>query len=383
MKNNAMKNHGKPVVLHSPLVDDGLKHIDMHMHSDHSDDSITTYEESILIAKAFGIQSMSFTDHDSAGDFNVLQKIAAREGISLVRGIEISARILTRISGKQKRCHILGYDFNPDADEMRSLLGDVNKVRARTIEFAAQNLQNTYGWKVPEMDINKLVNEYPVLDILGEISDSIFYNPENLEIFIKSKTVHCIDDIFDVVLHSYSDARSATDFDSERVIWAINSSGGVPVIAHPVKSRLSKLDLWILAEMGAKGIEVFHPKHSEGQAMYLLRAARDMRLGITRGSDFHGVDKTDTEATESMSSKERNSVHRKYCGIMNAMSKRYKLPESELWGVNLANLQIYLRIHNRLDRQVNHSKEKTKEWKENPPKCVRPSNAHSLNHNNH
>lgn len=229
---------------------------------------------------------------------------------------------------------------------------------------------------MPEIDIEELVNGSPVISILWNIAKMIYYNPENLETLIKTREIHVVDDVFSTILELYSDVESLTDFDSEEVLWSINSSGGIPVIAHPIKSKLTKAEIGILVDMGLKGIETFHPKNTEKMVMFLLRMARQMKLGITKGSDFHGTDKTDTEVKKIMTKKEINTTKKIYMRMMDKLSRAYYNPTAELRGISLANIRTYMRLHNCLNNQINYSREKTKVWKNNQ-KYVRQN--HKMN----
>ncbi len=71
---------------------------------------------------------------------------------------------------------------------------------------------------------------------------------------------------------------------------------GIPILSHPFTLGLSspfalgKLvkDLTI---MGLAGIEVYYADHTPEQEAQYLRLARRLKLLITGGSDFHGLNK--------------------------------------------------------------------------------------------
>jgi len=71
------------------------------------------------------------------------------------------------------------------------------------------------------------------------------------------------------------------------VIGLIRRAGGVAVLAHPAASGLVE-HIPTLASLGLQGVEVWYPAHSPEDVRALLRLARQHRLLVTGGSDFHG-----------------------------------------------------------------------------------------------
>jgi hypothetical protein len=53
-----------------------------------------------------------------------------------------------------------------------------------------------------------------------------------------------------------------------------------------------------LRKQGLKGLECFHPDHSEEQSMRFVEIAEKYHLHITAGSDFHGEDYMHVDKTE-------------------------------------------------------------------------------------
>jgi len=71
------------------------------------------------------------------------------------------------------------------------------------------------------------------------------------------------------------------------VIGLIRRAGGIAVLAHPAASGLIE-HIPTPASLGLQGVEVFYPSHSLDDVKRLLRLARQYRLLVTGGSDFHG-----------------------------------------------------------------------------------------------
>ena len=65
--------------------------IDLHTHSDRSDGTDTP-AELVRHAHAQGIDVLALTDHDTTEGWDEAADVAERSGVTLIRGIEVSAR---------------------------------------------------------------------------------------------------------------------------------------------------------------------------------------------------------------------------------------------------------------------------------------------------
>jgi predicted metal-dependent phosphoesterase TrpH len=76
-----------------------------------------------------------------------------------------------------------------------------------------------------------------------------------------------------------------------RAVKAICGAGGVAVLAHPARYRLSAIGQWALIDefkaLGGLGIEVVTGSHSDQEARRFQRVAVEQSLFASRGSDFH------------------------------------------------------------------------------------------------
>jgi predicted metal-dependent phosphoesterase TrpH len=78
----------------------------------------------------------------------------------------------------------------------------------------------------------------------------------------------------------------------EQAVDWIRKAGGIAVIAHPGRYRVSRPELReLIAEFvaaGGEGVEVLSGSHSATVTRELARLAREFRLLASCGSDFHG-----------------------------------------------------------------------------------------------
>jgi len=56
---------------------------------------------------------------------------------------------------------------------------------------------------------------------------------------------------------------------------------------HQADSGMNKRDIRQLTDYGMDGIEVFHPGHSRSQIQRYIQFAKDNKLLISMGSDYH------------------------------------------------------------------------------------------------
>ena len=91
----------------------------------------------------------------------------------------------------------------------------------------------------------------------------------------------------------YVDHRWATLEDA--VGW-ITVAGGVAVVAHPGRYKMSGSDmrrfLDDFKDVGGQGIEVTCGSHSPDHVMHFARLARHYAFHASRGSDFHGPEES-------------------------------------------------------------------------------------------
>ncbi len=77
----------------------------------------------------------------------------------------------------------------------------------------------------------------------------------------------------------------------KEAIDAINSAGGVAVLAHPGARYYDSDFVKVVndfVDLGIQGIECFHPDNNEKITKYCLNFCKEKDLIVTGGSDYHG-----------------------------------------------------------------------------------------------
>ena len=81
----------------------------------------------------------------------------------------------------------------------------------------------------------------------------------------------------------------------ERALGWIRQAGGLAVIAHPARYRLTRSKLNRLVgefrEAGGVGLEVVSGSHSRDETLHMAAVCREHRLFASSGSDYHGPEK--------------------------------------------------------------------------------------------
>ena len=96
--------------------------IDLHTHSSFSDGTQPPGELLKEAAQA-GLTTVGLTDHDTVRGWAEAATAAKREGISLVRGMEVSCK------HDGVTVHLLSYLHNPEGAELSAAVADMRKAR--------------------------------------------------------------------------------------------------------------------------------------------------------------------------------------------------------------------------------------------------------------
>jgi predicted metal-dependent phosphoesterase TrpH len=254
-----------------------LVRIDLHTHSNRSDgtDSPT---ELIKNAKIAGLDVIALTDHDSTEGWKEAGKAAARAGIELVRGIEIS----TKLDGKS--IHLLGYGFDPADKPLLTELKRVLDGRNSRLPATLERLR-AIGIEIETKDVKRWATNAAAMG-----------RPHVADALIELGVVKNRDEAFDRYLMpgkpAYVDRYAA---DLPTAIGLVKDAGGQAVIAHPWSRGSHRVlthdRIGSLKEVGLDGLEVDHNDHSEEDRAALGQIAREFELVRTGSSDYHGTGK--------------------------------------------------------------------------------------------
>ncbi|MBQ8094487.1 MAG: PHP domain-containing protein [Clostridia bacterium] len=246
-------------------------HVDLHMHSTASDGTLTP---SALMeqAKADGMRIVALTDHDTCSGAAEAARAAAGFGMCFIPGIELSC-------GGAREIHVLGYGIDPENPGLMSFREKRMEER-RLRAIAMMDALEAAGAAVDRTYVNSLVNGF-----IGR--------PHIARGLVQAGHVHTVEEAFDRFLvpgrPGYVPRPEVTVAEGCSLIRA---AGGVPVLAHPMELRSGESALSSLVHewcgQGLAGMEIYHPSTANHKAAMLRSIARQEKLLVTGGSDFHG-----------------------------------------------------------------------------------------------
>lgn len=254
-----------------------MKYIDLHVHSNASDGSLTPKE---LVKEAIrcNLAAFALTDHDTIAGVPEAVAAAKGTGLEVIPGAEISAGY------KKKDIHILGLLLHPEDTQLQYTLDQARKERDTRNEKMANNLAKG-GLAI---DIDSLKAAFP--------PDTVLTRAHFARYLMETGQIHSINEAFERYLNADGPYYVPRKYISpEDAISLIRDNGGIPVLAHPLIYHLpeEELDSLIcrLKNAGLVGLEVFYSANTGFDEGILRRYANRYDLLMTGGSDFHGSNK--------------------------------------------------------------------------------------------
>lgn len=253
---------------------------DLHNHSVFSDGSLTV-DELVAEARAIGLSHLAITDHDSLSQLSAVRARSRELDFPVLAGLEVS----TRSAAYGIKPHILAFGLEATADAS----GPLELLCTKTCQLrAADTLWQ--AWMLGRMGAEfsgRHVSLDEVVAVAGE-SASV-YRQHVMEALTRRP---CTDPDYQFFFRCWfketlGPKRLISYPEPADAVRAIREQGGVPVLAHPGQTKAWRL-IDELVDAGLMGIEVMHPDHGPVDVALALDAARDHKLIITGGSDYHG-----------------------------------------------------------------------------------------------
>lgn len=245
---------------------------DLHCHSTASDGALSP---TALVHRAHeqGVTALALTDHDTVAGLSEAQLAATTAGIRLIPGIELSTRW-------QNKClHIVGLGINPDYPPLREATQNLQIMRIERAEKIAEKLEKK---RIPGAleAVKKAAGD-------GMITRSHF-----ADFLLSQFHVSTQQEAFDRYLGAGKAAFVSTTWtDMELAVNWITQSGGIAVIAHPLRYNLTaswmKRLLAAFKEAGGLGIEVVTGRYNSDEIKTVAGYATRFELAGSVGSDFH------------------------------------------------------------------------------------------------
>ncbi len=248
---------------------------DLHCHSTVSD-GLLAPGELARRAKANGVELWALTDHDEIGGLPEARAVAAEVGLPFVNGVEVSVSW-----GEDQTVHIVGLGFDDAYAPLVEGLATVRGGRDSRAQRMAAELDKVGIHGAYEGALKYVGN--PAL-----ISRSHF-----ARYIVELGHAKEVKSVFDWWLAKGKPGYVSHPWATmEQALGWIRGAGGIAVVAHPGRYRLSKAELHemfgVFKDLGGRGIEVISGSHAEEQTLECARAAREFGFLASRASDFHG-----------------------------------------------------------------------------------------------
>ncbi len=253
---------------------------DLHVHSTHSDGTLTP-AEIIFKAKELGMTAIALTDHNTVSGLPDFMSEAQKQGITAVAGTELSTVC------KGREIHLLGLFIPPKHyADVTSLVLDYRarkeqSNRELTARLAADGYPIDYAEvqrRNPNGNINRAL-------IAGEL--------------LAKGCVPSVKAAFDTLLGEgmgyYVPPERLDFFAAIRFLRSIHT---LPIWAHPLQYMDEPAVRAILpaaVEAGLLGMEVQHSSYDDTTVTRAKAIADDFDLLCSGGSDYHGAVKPDVK----------------------------------------------------------------------------------------
>ncbi len=248
-------------------------HHDLHSHSLASDGTLSP-AALVARARAAGVDVLALTDHDSLDGLAEADSAAREQGLRLVPGVEIS------VTWSKQTIHVLGLQVDRHCPELQAGLRSLQAFRDWRAEEIGRRLAKAGiegGFEAArDLAQGRIVSRTHFARFLVERGHAATMREVFKRYLVNNKP-------------GYVPGQWAP---LEDALGWIQAAGGLAVLAHPARYRLSASKLRRLLgefrEGGGVGMEVVSGSHSRDEALTMAALSRTTPLLASRGSDFHG-----------------------------------------------------------------------------------------------
>jgi predicted metal-dependent phosphoesterase TrpH len=250
------------------------QNFDLHAHSTVSD-GLLSPADLVRRAAERGVTALALTDHDEVSGLAEARVAAGVAGIRLIAGVEIS------VTRGNTTIHVVGLGIDPDDATLAAGLAAIRAHRTTRAWRIAESLERIGIRGSLEGAYRHAGNP----DLVGRTHFARFLVEAGIAPDVKSVFKHYLAaGKPGCVPHQWAMLADAC-------AW-IRCAGGLAVLAHPARYRLSGREMQTLIgefkAAGGEAIEVVSGSHDASQAAAFARVARATGLAASRGSDFHG-----------------------------------------------------------------------------------------------
>jgi len=253
-----------------------VSHADLHIHSTASDGKLTPADV-VREAAERGLSFIALADHDSIDGVASAQAAArAFPGLRVIPGVEISTDVA------EGEIHVLGY-FIDCADP---------QFNAALQRFKNSRLQRGQKMVAKLAKLGIHIDWQRVTEIAG---GSSIGRPHIAQAMLEKGYITSFKQAFTEYLGhgrpAYVEREKMTPGEA---VGLIIKAEGLPVLAHPLFLPDAEAMTMELKDAGLVGIEAYYNGYTAEEISRLVTLAEKHNLIVTGGSDYHGLDSTET-----------------------------------------------------------------------------------------
>ncbi|AGB41833.1 putative metal-dependent phosphoesterase, PHP family [Halobacteroides halobius DSM 5150] len=265
-----------------------MKEIDLHIHTNYSDDADYSVQEIIKKAKEKKLAAIAITDHNVTDGVDEALELTRGEDLEIIPGVEFDTRY------RDNTLHILGYYLDWKSPKIDKLLAGMEEAKKEQFYKRIARLQEL-GFNITAQEVLAQTDHERPLG--GFIAEVLLSKPENqgndkLQTYLKGDKsdqpyFNFYLDYFKAGAKAYVPCWKPQAKDA---IELIRQLGGVAILAHP-GSTLSYNDKEVIDDLitaGLQGLESYSTYHDQEEIEGFVKLAKQKEILSTAGSDFHG-----------------------------------------------------------------------------------------------
>lgn len=249
--------------------------VDLHTHSRFSDGSDTP-TELVTKAKAIGLSAIALTDHDTLEGITEARSAAARLGIEVVPGVEISCE------WSPGTLHMVVLFLEPGPGPLQDRLAGLQAARTTRNDRIVE--------KLSDLGIDITIEE-----VVEEAGGGVVGRPHIAAVLVRKGAVEDIRGAFDEYIANGGPAYVGRErLTPEESIDLARRSGALAILSHPYTMGLESETQFReafahLAASGMTGIDCYYPEYSPDERDAMAEVCRSFGMIPSGGSDYHGT----------------------------------------------------------------------------------------------
>jgi hypothetical protein len=254
--------------------------IDLQLHSTYSDGYLTPTRLADFI-HVHGIKIAALTDHNTVGGLDEFRLACLKNKIKPITGLELYVKL------NNKKFNLLWYNFNDQHPDLHEVLR-LSQIRRRNQMRRALIKLKKLGLAINE---NKILDKYGHYIPLNRIIKNIWQIAKNRRKIVKRLGVKNPREE-EIINHFFKNKKinklAECYVNLNQVLKLKRQIGGQLILNHPGKhNRPNKNFIAKLKKLNLDGLEVISPHHTIGAVMYAQYLAKQFKLIMTGGSDYH------------------------------------------------------------------------------------------------